>query len=436
MIHKSTFVSNKLKAAGPTTFSAWCIVAAFGAYFCMYAFRKPFTAGTFEGDSLAGVSYKVVLVAAQVFGYTLSKFIGIKVVSEMRASRRALSILALIGVAEAALLLFAVTPAPYNFIWLFLNGLPLGMVFGLVLAFLEGRRVTEALSAGLCASFIVASGVVKSVGRSLVLDWNVSEYWMPFLTGLLFVGPLLFFVWMLNQIPVPSKEDVVHRSKRTPMNRLQRGQFFGRHAVGLIGLLSIYILLTVMRSIRDDFAVEIWGDLGESEEPSIYAKSETLVVFGVLVITGAAICIRNNRSAFLGSLVLIGCGFVLVLATLGAFSQGWLSPFAFMVLIGLGTYVPYVAFHTTVFERLIAAFRERGNIGYLMYLADATGYLAYVGVMVAKEAVTGDLQFLRLFLTTSLLIAVSSLVITLYLARYYWRRIPKEETTQLAVESN
>ena len=33
-------------------------------------------------------------------------------------------------------------------VWLFVNGLPLGMVFGLVIGFLEGRKVTEALSAG------------------------------------------------------------------------------------------------------------------------------------------------------------------------------------------------------------------------------------------------------------------------------------------------
>ena len=48
---------------------------------------------------------------------------------------------------------------------MFLNGLPLGMVFGLVVSYLEGRRQTEALAAALTASFIVSSGVVKSVGR-------------------------------------------------------------------------------------------------------------------------------------------------------------------------------------------------------------------------------------------------------------------------------
>ncbi len=35
----------------------------------------------------------------------------------------------------------------------------------------------------------------------------------------------------------------------------------------------------------------------------------------------------------------------------------------------LGLYFPYVAIHATVFERLMAMNRDRGNIAYLMYLA-------------------------------------------------------------------
>ena len=58
----------------------------------------------------------------QVSGYTISKFIGIKLVSEISAKYRAVSIVGLIAIAELALLLFAVTPAPWNGVWLFVNG--------------------------------------------------------------------------------------------------------------------------------------------------------------------------------------------------------------------------------------------------------------------------------------------------------------------------
>ena len=89
--------------------SLWCIVAAFGTYACMYGFRKPFTAA---GYADWGEGFKALLVTSQVLGYMVSKIVGIKVISEMRPERRAATLLGLIGIAEAALLLFAVVPRP------------------------------------------------------------------------------------------------------------------------------------------------------------------------------------------------------------------------------------------------------------------------------------------------------------------------------------
>lgn len=423
---KESWISKRLALAGPTGFSAYCIVAAFGTYFCMYAFRRPFTAATYEGQEWLGIGFKTILIAAQVAGYTISKFIGIKVVSEMPARYRAVTILVLIGIAEIALLLFALTPVPWNFVWLFVNGLPLGMVFGLVLGFLEGRKVTEALAAGLCASFIVSSGVVKSVGRSLIQVQGVDPYWMPFLTGLIFVLPLLVCVGLLSQIPRPSAEDIALRTERAPMNRTARRAFFRRHAVGLSGLIVVYVMLTVVRSIRDDFAVEVWQELGVDDEPDVFARSELAVMIGVVVINGLAILIRNNRVAFLSTMGLLAAGFVIVLGAVSGQQAGRLSPMAFMVLLGLGMYIPYVAFHTTVFERMMAAFREVGTIGYMMYLADAVGYLGYVAVMIFRNVSSGQMDFLGLLTWTSWLVAVVSTVLTVFLAIHFFRRIPAD----------
>ncbi len=392
----------------------------------MYAFRKPFTAATYDGTEWLGIGFKTILIASQVAGYTLSKFIGIKVVSEMPARYRAVTILILIGIAEVALLLFALTPLPWNFIWLFVNGLPLGMVFGLVLGFLEGRKVTEALAAGLCASFIVSSGFVKSVGRSLIQVYGVDQYWMPFLTGLIFVVPLLVFVGLLSQIPRPSAEDESLRTARSPMNKHDRRAFFRRHAVGLTGLIVIYVLLTIVRSIRDDFAVEVWQEMGVDDEPDVFARSEFGVMIGVVVINGLAILIRNNRVAFLSTIGLLAVGFAIVLGSVIGQRSGSLSPMAFMVLLGLGMYIPYVAFHTTVFERMIAAFREIGTIGYLMYLADAVGYLGYVSVLIFRNVSSGQMNFLGLLTWTSWSVAVVSTSLTVLLGIYFYRRIPAD----------
>lgn len=427
-----SWIGRKLANAHPTIFSAYCIVAAFGTYFCMYGFRKPFAAGTYEDIIWLGIGFKTILVAAQVTGYMLSKFIGIKVVSEMRSRYRAVTLLGLIGIAELALLMFAVTPPPWNFVWLFANGLPLGMVFGLVMGFLEGRQVTEFLAAGLCASFIVASGFVKSVGRTLIQQFGMNEFWMPFSTGLLFLFPLAICVFMLSQIPPPDHQDEVSRTRREPMNRVQRLAFFRKHMIGLCGLLTIYVLLTIVRSIRDDFAVEIWRDMGIGDEPTVFARSEFWVMIGVVLITGMTSLIRNNRTAFLSSIGMLILGFGIVLISVWGYQSNVFSPMTFMVTLGLGLYVPYVALHTTVFERLIASFGEVATIGYLMCLADAVGYLGYVSVMVFRNLATGEVDFLKLMTWSASFVAfvASSIAIALlvyYRIRFRQHSISKED---------
>ena len=105
----------------------------------------------------------------------------------------------------------------------------------------------------------------------------------------------------------------------------------------------------------------------------------------------------------------------------------------FMVLLGLGMYIPYVAFHTTLFERMLAAFRETGTIGYLMYLADAFGYLGYVAVMFFRNNTTGEQGFLDLVNWVSVAISIVSTLIALGLVVYYRRVFQKTNSHQ---ESN
>lgn len=402
----TTVAPNSSQSAWRT--AAWSMVAAFGAYFCVYVYRKSFTAAGFEDASLWSIGYKTVLITAQVLGYSVSKFIGIKVVAEMPPSRRAAAILVLTGIAEAALLGFGLCPPPYNFVFLFINGLPLGMVFGLVIGFLEGRRMTEATAAGLCVSFILADGVTKTVGAWL-LDAGVSQYWMPFVAGLLFAPFLLFFVWMLTRIPPPSVEDVELRSERVPMSRSQRWQFFARFAWGLSLLIFAYLLITVLRSMRADYAREIWIGLGVPAAPLIFTRSEVFVGLGVLVLNGLSVLIRDNRVAFGASMALSIGGFGLLVVALVLLAAEQISGLTFMVLIGLGLYLPYVAVHTTIFERLIAMTRDRANLGYLMYLADAIGYFGYVVVILLLNIFSRS-HFLVLFADMCWVTAIAGIV--------------------------
>jgi hypothetical protein len=409
--------------------TVWAALAAFGAYFCMYAFRKPFTAATYEGSVYWGHDFKTILVISQVFGYMLSKFLGIRVVSEIHPHRRALWVLWLVLMAEGALVLFGLIPRPWNLICLFLNGLPLGMVFGMVMGLLEGRRMTEALTSGLCASFILADGVTKSVGAAILVA-GVSEEWMPALAGAMFLTPLAISVAMLSRVPRPSSGDISARSERVTMDRNERSSFLRRYFPGVAMIVLIYLAVTVLRSLRADFATEIWKGLGVAAQPETFSRSEIWVAVGVLMANGLMVTICDNRVAFFSSLGICALGICLLLAALLLRTTPGVSPFAFMVLLGLGLYLPYVAIHTTVFERWLAMTRDRGTTGFLMYVVDSIGYLGYVTVMIGRQCLPRTDDMLGLLLNASWITVGISAVCLLGSWRYF-QAIANREASRL-----
>jgi hypothetical protein len=103
---KMHFTSRSIRLQRLFANPAWALVAAFGTYFCMYGFRKPYTAATYSGVSFFGLDYKTMLVISQTIGYVLAKWIGIKIVSEIKPIKRIGAILGLIVFAEVMLLLF------------------------------------------------------------------------------------------------------------------------------------------------------------------------------------------------------------------------------------------------------------------------------------------------------------------------------------------
>src|SRR5947208_6934929 len=97
---------SKLSASPAWVFILYVSFSSFAVYSCMYGFRKPFTAASYDSVRLFGISYKVVLVISQVLGYMCSKFYGIRFIAVMQPSRRAGYIIRLLMISWVALLLF------------------------------------------------------------------------------------------------------------------------------------------------------------------------------------------------------------------------------------------------------------------------------------------------------------------------------------------
>ena len=440
-------IKKRLENSTELWLSTYAIIAAFGTYFCMYGFRKPFSVATFEDLSYWGIDYKILLIITQVIGYMLSKFIGIRSISSMSKASRVFYLITFILLAEFALLLFAIIPKPYNIICLFFNGLPLGMIWGIVFSYLEGRRTSEVLGAGLSASFIISSGVVKSVGKYVEESWGYSEFWMPFVTGLLFLIPLFIFTYLLNELPPPNQKDILERTNREPMNALERKLFFKRFGLGLVLLVGFYMFLTAFRDFRDNFMVEIWQELGytnlsvEDSEGylaivirafmlvmeamgfdttgSIFAFTETIIGFTVLIILGSMMLIKNNQKAFvLYHWIIVAAVILIGLSTL-AFQVRFLNAIDWMILVGLGLYVAYVPFGCLLFDRMLAAFRYTGTAGFMIYVADAFGYLGSVGILLYKNFGQPDLSWLDFFIYSSYFLCISGVFMLITSILYF-----------------
>ncbi|MBE7176322.1 MAG: hypothetical protein INR69_07975 [Mucilaginibacter polytrichastri] len=435
---KNGFLQNLLARMSYRSLSIVAGISAFSAYTCMYAFRKAFTAATFSHAAFFGVDYKVLLVIAQVIGYMLSKFYGIKYIGALDPAKRGRSVLLLIGIAWVALLGFALTPAPYNIIFLLINGFPLGMIWGLVFGYLEGRKSTEFTAAVLSVSLIFASGFVKTIGRTLIESFAISEYWMPFATGLCFVPFLLISVWVLENVPPPTDDDKRFRIERKPMSAPERAAFLKRFLPGLILSVFTYVLLTIMRDLRDNFEVEIWAYLGISDK-HIYSANDTVISLLVLMAISLLVLVRNNLRAFsiIHFFILSGCAMIIISTWL--FNLSVIGPVVWMGACGLGLYLGYIPYNAVFFERLIATFRYKSNVGFIMYVSDSAGYLGSVSVLLFKEFSHSEQNWGEFFKTTAWIVAIlgglGALLSLIYFRAQAFRRSEKDRPEVLQLTS-
>ncbi|HPI06421.1 MAG TPA: DUF5690 family protein [Saprospiraceae bacterium] len=418
----STALKRQLAHRHPAVFVMIAGLAAFVAYGCVYAFRKPFTAAGFTGLEIWGVQYKIALVIAQVAGYALSKFVGIRLISAMGAHQRAGNLLVILAIAALSLLGFAFSSLKWGLFWMFLNGIPLGMAWGVVFSYLEGRRVTEALAALLCINFIISSGFVKTVGRWVMLEKGVSEFQMPITVGLMFLPALLICIWLLEHLPPPDAADKAQRNERKAMSAADRKTLFQKYAPGLLLLTGIYLILTIIRDLRDNFAVEIWTELGFGNQPAILTNTELPIALLVLLSLGAMTFVSGNfRALWINHGIVIGSALLTIGSTL-LFQQKMLSPVAWFVLSGAGIFLSYILFNGVLFDRLLAAFREPGNAGFLIYVADAVGYLGSVLVLLWRNFGRSELKWVDFFCDLCLYGSMMIMLLTLFSFAYLRRK--------------
>ncbi|MDR0657578.1 MAG: DUF5690 family protein [Mediterranea sp.] len=353
------------------------------SYSLVYALRKPYTAAAFADYEVFGMDYKVVVTTVQIIGYVISKFMGIKLISELKPQDRLRFILLFVIMAEVSLVLFGWIPAPYNITGIFLNGLSLGCMWGVIFSFLEGRRVTDVLVSLLGVSMVISSGTAKSVGLFVMNTLHVGEFWMPALIGAAALPLLGLTSVILNRLPPPDADDVACRSEREPLNGIQRRALFRDFMPFLTLLFAANVALVILRDIKEDFLVNI---VDVSRYSSwLFARIDAVVTVVILMIFGCMAYVRNNLNVLIVLLVITVTGMIGMTVVSFGYERLQLGTVAWLLAQSFCLYLAYLTFQTIFFDRFIACFRIRGNVGFFIALNDFLGYTGTVLVLLGKE---------------------------------------------------
>jgi hypothetical protein len=138
--------------------------------------------------------------------------------------------------------------------------------------------------------------------------------------------------------------------------------------------------------------------------------------------------VQSHYRAFKVSLFTSFVGFLIVLLAALGLNYG-LDKFSFMVLVGLGVYLPYVAVHAVIFERLIAITREKATVGFLMYIVDSVGYTGYIGLMLMRYFLPASDTMLSLFLKICIGLAIAGMLLMVFCHLYFKTKLKVDEPT-------
>ena len=186
------------------------------------------------------------------------------------------------------------------------------------------------------------------------------------------------------------------------MDRAARHAYLRAHALPLSALVIGYTILTALRDFRDNFAAELWGELGNGAPIAIFSLTEipvTLVVLGGLALLAM---VRSNLRALLAIHAAILFGALLLGGATALFRGGMIGPVAWMTLVGLGIYSAYAPFSAVLFDRMMSLSRSPGNAGFLIYVADSFGYVGSVALLLLRELAEGHARWLGFFTTATL----------------------------------
>ncbi len=230
---------------------------------------------------------------------------------------------------------------------------------------------------------------------------HVSEFWMPALIGAVALPLLAGLGYILDHLPKPTAEDKALRVERVTLNKQQRWNLFRSFAPILTLLFFANLFLTVLQDVKEDFLVKIIDVNAAGLSPVGIRQS------GRCSHTDYPSHFRHpgsdekpHQSTFRSIDPLVIAGAITLSTVAFNYHTLQLSPLVWLFIQSLCLYFSYLSFQTIFFDRFIACFRIKGNVGFFIAMVDSIGYTGTVVVLVVKKNVSNpDLNWLEFYNT-------------------------------------
>ncbi len=93
-----------------------------------------------------------------------------------------------------------------------------------------------------------------------------------------------------------------------------------------------------------------------------------------------------------------------------------------MILAGSGLYIAYNPINAVLFDRLVAVSGRTANAGFLIYVADSSGYMGSVALLLWRNFGQASLNWLQFFTLGAYVTSLIGTGATLVAAIYFYRR--------------
>ena len=201
----------------------------------------------------------------------------------------------------------------------------------------------------------------------------------------------------------------------------------------LVLLFVANLMLVVLRDIKEDFLVKIIDMNGQSSW--MFAQVDTVVTLIILALFGAMVFVKSNIKVLVALLGLV----VLGTATMSFISFNYdslqLDAITWLFVQSLCLYIAYLCFQSIFFDRFIACFKIKGNVGFFIVTIDFIGYTGTVLVLMFKEFAHVDINWLEFYNILSGYVGLICTVAFTCSMIYLIQRYKKEKQLKTAKEA-